>query len=331
MKFTRLQPLLLCILISVFQAVVHASRGDRLEVFQRCVSDHIDRHCQVDDPDLTKGSPLPLHLRALSWTCVSDGDYLCQQAVTQHLEDIGAPVEQFHGKWPFIRVLGVQEPASVLFSIMNGYVHFEGLRQVQQRISPRSPMRQYYILFALIGMNTWLWSSVFHMRDFPATEKLDYFSAGSYVLYGFFYAPIRVFRLYHHRSYKTLVYIWASLCTIAFVSHISYLTFGTFDYGYNMLANVVIGALHGLFWLLYSFLYSADRPGWVWWPVFTVIALAGAMSLELFDFSPFFYVVDAHSLWHLATVPITWFWYCFLIKDAEWENHDSTNEPKRKS
>merc|ERR1712243_485383 len=28
-------------------------------------------------------------------------------------------VPQFHGKWPFIRVLGIQEPASTLFSILN--------------------------------------------------------------------------------------------------------------------------------------------------------------------------------------------------------------------
>lgn len=323
--------IVLAALFAVLHIGVMASRGDRLELFQRCVSDHIDRHCERDDISLVKGSKLPLHLRALWWTCASDADYLCQQAVTQHLEDIGAPLEQFHGKWPFVRVLGVQEPASVLFSIMNGYVHFQGLELVKRKTSIRSPMRNYYIVFAYIGMNTWLWSSVFHIRDFPSTEKLDYFSAGSYVLYGFFYAPIRVFRLYDLKHYGLIVSLWGSLCFVALVTHISYLTFITFDYGYNMMANVVIGALHGLVWIIYSFKHYGHRPSWVWWPVVTVAALAGAMSLELFDFSPFFYVVDAHSLWHLATVPITWFWYRFLIRDAEWEHHHAANDPKRKS
>ena len=38
--------------------------------------------------------------------------------------------------------------------------------------------------------------------------------------------------------------------------------------------------------------------------------------LELFDFPPWWRVVDAHSLWHLATAPLAVLWYDFLINDA---------------
>lgn len=41
-----------------------------------------------------------------------------------------------------------------------------------------------------------------------------------------------------------------------------------------------------------------------------------ATALELFDFPPWGRVIDAHSLWHLATVPIALFWYDFLLDDA---------------
>jgi hypothetical protein len=41
-----------------------------------------------------------------------------------------------------------------------------------------------------------------------------------------------------------------------------------------------------------------------------------ATSLELFDFPPWHRTIDAHSLWHLSTAPLVFFFYDFLIKDA---------------
>lgn len=40
------------------------------------------------------------------------------------------------------------------------------------------------------------------------------------------------------------------------------------------------------------------------------------MSLELFDFAPFGRIIDAHSLWHAATIVIAQGWYEFMVKDA---------------
>lgn len=47
-----------------------------------------------------------------------------------------------------------------------------------------------------------------------------------------------------------------------------------------------------------------------------VLLTTGAMTFELLDFSPWFRVIDAHALWHLATVPIAALWYEFLIEDS---------------
>ena len=35
-----------------------------------------------------------------------------------------------------------------------------------------------------VNLNAWLWSTIFHSRDFPLTEKLDYFSAGALIVAG---------------------------------------------------------------------------------------------------------------------------------------------------
>ncbi|GLD73510.1 post-GPI attachment to proteins factor 3 isoform X2 [Lates japonicus] len=39
------------------------------------------------------------------------------------------------------------------------------------------------------------------------------------------------------------------LLILAFTSHVSYLTFVSFDYGYNMAANATIGRVNLLWWL----------------------------------------------------------------------------------
>ncbi|KAJ1017917.1 hypothetical protein NDA13_006528 [Ustilago tritici] len=45
--------------------------------------------------------------------------------------------------------------------------------------------------------------------------------------------------------------------------------------------------------------------------------MSGSVLLELLDFPPVLRILDAHALWHLATVPITQMWYEWLVNDAQ--------------
>lgn len=49
-----------------------------------------------------------------------------------------------------------------------------------------------------------------------------------------------------------------------------------------------------------------------------VAATALMFSLEAVDFVPYFWLVDAHSLWHLATALIAPVFYSFLVDDARY-------------
>jgi hypothetical protein len=50
----------------------------------------------------------------------------------------------------------------------------------------------------------------------------------------------------------------------------------------------------------------------------TTQAAMWAMSVvEVFDFPPLFGYLDAHALWHLCGIPITFMWNKFLIADAQ--------------
>lgn len=47
-----------------------------------------------------------------------------------------------------------------------------------------------------------------------------------------------------------------------------------------------------------------------------MLAMNAAVSLEILDFAPIWGLVDAHALWHAATVPLTGVWYAFIVADV---------------
>lgn len=259
---------------------------------------------------------IALHLRLLFWTCPSNCDYVCQHIITDRRisrdPPMLHPVLQYHGKWPFHRFLGMQEPSSVLFSFFNLLAHRDGLSKIRDKIPPDYPLRKYYIAFGYVGMASWTFSMLFHTRDFDFTEKLDYFAAGASVLYGLYYTPVRIFRLDQKRPpvKATLLRLWTLTCVSLYTAHISYLTFWHWDYVYNMAANVAAGVLQNILWSGFSYrTYQKLKKPWAAWPGMIVAWIILAMSLELLDFPPLWGLVDAHSLWHLGTVVPTIWWY----------------------
>ena len=205
--------------------------------------------------------------------------------------------------------MGIQEPFSVLFSLMNLIAHRNGMTKVRKAIPSRYPLRPYYLLLGYFGVASWTFSMIFHTRDLDFTEKLDYFAAGASVLYGLYYTPIRIFRLDRPAKEQTL-WIWTILCCGLYVGHVVYLTCWSWDYAYNMTANVVIGSLQNVLWTWFSVMrYRKLHKTWTIWPGLIVAWIIMAMSLELFDFAPIWGMIDAHSLWHLGTVIPTVWWY----------------------
>lgn len=259
---------------------------------------------------------IALNLRLFLWDCPSNCDYVCQHVITNrrvaHEPKLSDPVLQFHGKWPFHRFLGMQEPFSVLFSFMNLLAHQNGLSKITSRLPADYPLRSYYLTFGYVGLASWLFSMIFHTRDFNVTETLDYYAAGASVFYGMYYTPIRIFRLLDGKPpvKTTLLRLWTTTCVALYVCHVSYLTFWHWDYVYNMGANVAAGVLQNLLWSGFSYkTYQELRKPWAAWPGMIVAWIVMAMSLELLDFPPIWGMIDAHSLWHLGTVGPTIWWY----------------------
>ena len=262
---------------------------------------------------------LAWHLQLMLWTCPSNCDYTCQHIITDKRVSrdppMLEPVVQYHGKWPFYRFMGMQEPFSVIFSAFNFLAHEAGMSKIRSTIPESYPLRKYYMAFGYFGLASWIFSMLFHTRDFVITERLDYFAAGASVLYGLYYAPIRIFRLDRPTPVKqSLLRIWTVLCVLLYISHISYLTFWTWDYTYNMAANVAVGIVSNILWTTFSIQqYQSLRKAWAAWPGLIVAWIVVAMSMELLDFTPLWGMIDAHSLWHLGTVGPTIWWYKYAL------------------
>ncbi|KAF9494093.1 Per1-like protein [Pleurotus eryngii] len=313
-----------------------ASSGDRSQQFTRCVSKCELEICQIQRPHL------PLALRLTGWTCLDNCKYDCMHSVTENDVASGRAVQQYYGKWPFWRLAGIQEPASVLFSLLNLWAHAHGLSMVRKYVSADHPMKIYYTIWAMVSINAWLWSSVFHTRDLPTTEKLDYFGAALAILFALYFTVIRHFQLYSStrsgltsrpfgglKRTSTAHKAWSLFCCTLYVGHVLYLSLlPRFDYSYNMFFNLFIGFTHNILWALYSLPASMSllkrfpnepksyRPPFASSAALFVLLTTAATALELFDFPPWGGYIDAHSLWHLSTAPISLFWYRFLVKDA---------------
>lgn len=74
----------------------------------------------------------PLALRLWRWDCAADCSYLCMWQLEGSRRQAGAAPQKYHGKWPFARLAGMQEPASVLFSLLNLAAHVHCLARFRR-------------------------------------------------------------------------------------------------------------------------------------------------------------------------------------------------------
>lgn len=133
------------------------------------------------------------------------------------------------------------------------------------------------------------------------------------LFYGVYVAAYRVLNM--HRGPSSSIQWWLAMSLgLYYLGHINYLGFIHFDYGYNMMVGVIVGVVHSLIWS-YWFWNNRKLPH-AKFCIMSIVGVMSAMSLELLDFYPLWDSIDAHALWHLATVPLTFLWNHFLVLDA---------------
>ncbi len=306
LKTTAFIVFLAAVAVALWCPLAWASSGDRHPEFRQCVSTCVANDC-------SNGNNLPWNLRLLGWDCPENCDYKCSEWHTKKCMAEGKPVMQYHGMWWLIRIGGFQEIASMWFSIGNFGAHAFGFYYYRKNVDGSYRLRGLWLGYSVVSMNAWVWSTVFHARHFTFTERMDYFSASFALFYSVFATMIRIFPLQR----KHLEVPLAALFVEMYVAYVLFLSLSpTFDYGLNMKVCCGLGVVYMLLWICESVRTRQLRGYFIWLYAFFIAILAG-MSLELYDFSPYYGLFDAHSLWHAWTIPVSCFLYKFAVGDAK--------------
>lgn len=286
---------------------VACSYGDRSYIFMKCLSNCGNANCTSQSKFFTQQT---WYLWLLQWSCKDECRYECMWKTVDAFQKDGSGVPQFYGKWPFVRFFGIQEPASVLFSILNGVWHLRILTY-RKLVPSTTPMYYIWHIYALIGFNAWFWSTVFHAKDTEFTEKMDYFCAFSLVLSNYYAVLCRL--LGTTPFYRPVGLAALLICWYAY--HVYKLAFIHFDYGYNMNVNVLVGVLNFVGWIYFAYKEGLKKP-YVQKCVICMFGLTFLVLLELLDFPPLLWTLDAHAMWHAGTAPLCYLWYSFVIEDG---------------
>ncbi|XP_067631616.1 post-GPI attachment to proteins factor 3 isoform X1 [Eurosta solidaginis] len=292
-----------------------ASIGDRTQFFHNCRQNCERQNCSADGIEIQEQAikyyRQSIFDKAFAWNCADECQYGCMWRTVDAFAERGWNVPQFYGKWPFVRFLGMQEPASVIFSISNLIVHIRQLRHFRKEVRSDSPCYMLWHIFSFVCINGWIWSTVFHTRDFPVTELMDYVFAYSIVLVSFYSMVMRMI----HRQSLILRGLISLVFLSFFVNYFAYLSIGRFSYSLNMATNIITGALSSLGWFVWCYFERHRRPYYRKILRFYIL-FAMSMCLELLDFPPIFWLIDAHALWHLATALLIPLFYSFIIDDC---------------
>ncbi|KAL3834499.1 hypothetical protein ACJIZ3_009235 [Penstemon smallii] len=326
---------LFLVALSWFFGLFEASSGDADPIYQACVEQCGKTGCNFTSPGNSIDGPWyrqePLYMQWKQWDCLSDCRYDCMLSREGERLKLGYKPAKYHGKWPFKRIYGIQEPVSVALSALNLAVQFHGWVSffilVNYKLPFRPNKKTYYEytglwhIYAIFAMNTWFWSALFHSRDVDFTEKMDYSSAVALLGYSLLLAIIRVFNV---RLEAARVMVAAPIIALV-MTHILYLNFFQFDYGLNLKFCVAMGVLQMILWAVWAGVTRHPSRLKLW---IVVLGSALAMLLEIYDFPPYQGLLDAHALWHATTIPLTYLWWSFVRDDSEFRTSSLIKKAK---
>ena len=75
----------------------------------------------------------------------------------------------------------------------------------------------------------------------------------------------------------------------------------------------VTGIANAMGWFIWCFYYWKSRP-YVWRCALFVLLVGVCMIFEVMDFPPVLWIIDAHSLWHLATAGLPFIFYQYVYR-----------------
>ena len=300
------------ILINI-SALVSASQGDSDAAYMICTVRCEASTCQ--DTNISRfGAGFPY------WDCKNDCSYDCMQEITADRSLQGYGPLKYFGHWPFLRLMGLEEPASMLFSFLNAVPYFISLiKAVHQNADEMQNHFMGYWLYAyyLISIETWLASAFYHSRKTELASLIDFASALFYLSYSLWLAVRRIWGPQASSAKVTLTF---TLFISLFAYRLSRMCAGLVSFDDHMRVSIsvaVFNVLTWLSWLIFSTERIRGNGHYRYLCLVSQLWFSLAALLELFDFPAIWGIYDAHSLWHAATIPLGFIWAYFWEADME--------------
>jgi hypothetical protein len=268
------------------------------------------------------------------WTFIEWADeelceYNCMTKITELRTENGFSVLKYYGHWPFKRYLGFEEPASALFSLFNAFPHFHFLvKMIKTNYKNKTKyfMHSWLVLYAILAINTWMSSAIYHAKKTSFSTLYDYLSAVIFLSHGLFLSIRRLIGIVNHQ-HQIMSFIIYGIILILLVFRCTKMIRGEISYDQHMQLCIYIVIFTCIIWI-YSILFTMKQDPTIHMKsifdsnkFYCFICQFGfilASCFELFDFPPYFKLFDAHSIWHFATIPLGYLWYTFWEKDEEY-------------
>ncbi|KAH0859201.1 hypothetical protein HID58_087462, partial [Brassica napus] len=152
------------------------------------------------------------------------------------------------------------------------------------------------------------------LEDVDITKMLDYSSAIDVLGFSLIVSILRTFDV---RVEAARVMVSAPVLALV-TTHVLSMLFTC----WNMIVCVAMGVAQP-FLLARLAAVSRHPSNWKLWVV--------VIASEIYDFPPYGGYFDAHSIWHLATVPLTILWWSFIRDDAEFRTSSLLKKSKTKA
>uniref|UniRef100_A0AC34QVM5 Post-GPI attachment to proteins factor 3 n=2 Tax=Panagrolaimus sp. JU765 TaxID=591449 RepID=A0AC34QVM5_9BILA len=189
------------------------------------------------------------------------------------------------------------------------------------KIEEDDRMKNIWKYYCYIGIIIWMFSTIFHSRDFWLTELLDYFGAFGIVCYTFYVSIIFTFPWLQRNQDGLKINYFIAGCLIAFYSTRVLLFLTGIDYGLNMFYCIILSIITGIIyitWILKEIIQGKKRESLKYLGIIIGIGLISA-CFEILDFPPILWIIDAHSIFHALTIPTPLLLAKFAYEESEYE------------
>lgn len=326
----------LVIILFVYDA--YASHGDMDPHYQTCLRRCLVTISQSDHiADLYATYP-----RYYWWDNKTYCSFYCIEEVTTTRKYYSFPDLKYYGHWPFKRLFGLEEPASVMFSFGNAIPHIQqlllNLRDIFSYTGRRwntDYLHIYVLLYPLFGLFAWGSSTLYHAMKSDMTSTIDYCCALNLLSFGLWLAFNRlIYRPQGSWISRHHGWMFALVCGVVSLQNRN-LFYGNVLYDTHMRICIAISVLSIIIWTIWcsieyfnilrdhidghqdNSLRHVYRKKRLFLCLVCQVWFTFAALLEIYDFPPIYDIFDAHSLWHLSTIPLGFLWYKFWSVDIE--------------